>query len=95
MNPASEPFKHLRFDNSFTHALPADPESENFRRQVAGSCFSRVLPAKVAQPALVAHAREVAELLKISDEVCQSQEELPWASKLFSELHLTTVRIFG
>ena len=73
MNPASEPFKHLRFDNSFTHALPADPESENFRRQVAGSCFSRVLPAKVAQPALVAHAREVAELLNISDEVCQSQ----------------------
>jgi uncharacterized protein YdiU (UPF0061 family) len=73
MNPASEPFKHLRFDNSFTHALPADPESENFRRQVAGSCFSRVLPAKVAQPRLVAHAREVAELLNISDEVCQSQ----------------------
>ena len=73
MNPALEPFNHLRFDNSFTHALPADPESKNFRRQVAGSCFSRVLPAKVAQPALVAHAREVAELLNISDEVCRSQ----------------------
>lgn len=55
-----------KFDNRFTHELPADPESRNFRRQVRGACFSRVLPTPVAQPQLVAYSREVAELLDLN-----------------------------
>ena len=32
----------LTFDNSFTRELPADPETENYRRQVKQACYSRV-----------------------------------------------------
>jgi len=66
--------KSLRFDNRFTRELPADPITENYTRQVAGACFSRVEPTKVAQPKLVAYAKEVAELLDLSEPSCQSEE---------------------
>ncbi len=55
----------LRFVNRFTSELPGDPESHNSRRQVHQACWSRVSPTPVAAPRLVAHAREVAELLDI------------------------------
>ena len=64
----------IAFDNSFTRELPADPITQNQRRQVTGACFSRVLPTKVAQPQLVAYSREVAELLDLSTEYCESEE---------------------
>ena len=56
----------INFDNRFTRELPADPESENQRRQVMGSCFSRVQPTQVAQPSLVAYSKEMADELEIS-----------------------------
>ena len=53
----------LLFDNRFTRELPADPQAANFRHQVLGACYSRVVSTPVASPRLIACAREVAELL--------------------------------
>lgn len=63
----------MTFDNRFTRELPADPEIENYRRQVTKSCFSRVFPKKVSKPTLLAYSCEVAEELNLSKEVCESQ----------------------
>ena len=65
MNHIDYDFADLNFDNRFTRELPGDPQTENTRRQVTGACYSRVRPTSVSQPRLVAHAREVAELLDI------------------------------
>ena len=62
----------LKFDNRFSRELPADPETSNTRRQIRDACFSRVLPTKVAAPALVGFAREVAEALGLSEGDCTS-----------------------
>jgi serine/tyrosine/threonine adenylyltransferase len=64
----------LNFDNRFTRELPADPQADNFRRQVRGACYSRVAPTPVAAPRLIAYAREVAELLDMSRTACDSPE---------------------
>ncbi|MDD2725539.1 MAG: YdiU family protein [Methylovulum sp.] len=64
----------LNFDNSFIRELPADTEPQNFRRQVLGACYSKVLPTLVSQPTLVAYSREVAELLDLTDEACTGDE---------------------
>ena len=53
----------LTFDNHFTRSLPADPEAGSRRRQVQGAIFSRVLPTAVREPALLAAAEGVAELI--------------------------------
>ena len=57
----------LRFDNRFVNTLPADPETGPRVRQVAGALFSRIDPTPVAAPRLIAHSREVAALLDISE----------------------------
>ena len=62
----------LIFDNRFTRELPADPINENRPRQVMGACYSRVKPTRVSTPKLVAYSREVAELLDISEDTCDS-----------------------
>ncbi len=64
----------LNFDNRFTRELPADPQPDNFRRQVHGACYSRVSPTPVVAPRLIAYAREVAELLDMSVVACESPE---------------------
>ncbi len=64
----------LHFSNRFTQALPADPSSLNRPRQVTGACFSRVTPAHVSNPQLVAYAREVADLLDLSAEDVASDQ---------------------
>ncbi|PJA32905.1 MAG: hypothetical protein CO187_02840 [Zetaproteobacteria bacterium CG_4_9_14_3_um_filter_53_7] len=66
--------KELRFDNRFTRLLPADPEPDNARRQVFQACYSRVKPAQVSKPALIAYAPEVAKRLNFSDAFCQSDD---------------------
>jgi uncharacterized protein YdiU (UPF0061 family) len=63
----------LRFDNRFVRELPADPVTENRRRQVTGACYSRVEPTPVARPRMVAFAREVAALLDLAPETCESE----------------------
>lgn len=66
-------FANANFDNRYTRRLPADPEAQNYRRQVSRACYSRVLPAAIAQPKLVAYAREVAELLDLTSTDCETQ----------------------
>ncbi|OYV15955.1 MAG: hypothetical protein CG438_1769, partial [Methylococcaceae bacterium NSP1-1] len=64
----------LIFDNRFIRELPADAETINNRRQVIGACYSRVLPTPVASPQRVAYSREVAELLDLTTDVCESDD---------------------
>jgi serine/tyrosine/threonine adenylyltransferase len=56
----------LQFDNRFVNELPGDPEEGPRRRQVLGACWSRVLPTPVAEPQLLAHSPEVAELVGLT-----------------------------
>lgn len=63
----------LVFDNRFTRELPADPQTENGRRQVEGACYSRVQPKRFEDPKLVAYSREVAALLNLPQEFCESE----------------------
>ena len=63
MKCPSDLFSELNFDNQFTHSLPSDLEPRNFRRQVAGACYSRVHPTPVANPQVIAHSKEVCDLL--------------------------------
>jgi uncharacterized protein YdiU (UPF0061 family) len=65
--------EQLTFDNRFVRELPGDSEMTNYRRQVLGACYSRVLPTPVAKPQLVSYAKEVAALLDLSESVCQSE----------------------
>jgi serine/tyrosine/threonine adenylyltransferase len=57
----------LRFDNSFTRELPADPHTGSQRRQVHGALYSLVDPTPVAAPRLIAYSPEVAALVGISE----------------------------
>ncbi|RRJ84072.1 protein adenylyltransferase SelO [Aestuariirhabdus litorea] len=66
-------FQHWQFDNAFVEALPADPESANFRRQVPAACYSWVTPASVPSPTLIAYSPEVASLLDLDSADCESE----------------------
>jgi uncharacterized protein YdiU (UPF0061 family) len=76
--------KTLTFDNRFLRDLPADPITENTRRQVHQACYSYVQPTKVCSPSLLAFSKEAAELLGLSEQDCNSDEFL----KIFSGNHL-------
>jgi uncharacterized protein YdiU (UPF0061 family) len=64
----------LRFDNTFVRHLPADPDPANRRRQVHGALYSRVQPTPVAAPRVIAHSREMAHTLGISEAEIASPE---------------------
>jgi len=64
----------LKFDNRFIHELPADPETENYCRQVMRACYSLVKPAKVSEPQLIAYSKEVAEILNLTGKECESSD---------------------
>lgn len=64
---------NLVFDNRFIQELPADSETENYRRQVTGSCFSHVLPTQVKAPTLVAYSKEMAAQLELTAKDCESE----------------------
>ncbi len=68
----------LNINDSFTKSLPADPLSDNTRRQVKNACYSYVQPKKTAAPKLISVAKEVAQLLGISEE--------EWGSKAFLDI---------
>ncbi|MDE0895314.1 MAG: YdiU family protein [Planctomycetota bacterium] len=63
----------LVFENRFVQALPADPQKMNLTRPVHGACFSWVQPDPVRAPELIAHSKEVADMLGLGDETVQSQ----------------------
>ncbi|MEM9607214.1 MAG: YdiU family protein [Actinomycetota bacterium] len=58
-------FDDLDFTNTFTRTLTGDPSTEVRPRQVPGALWSPVAPTPVAGPTLVAHSREMAELLGV------------------------------
>ena len=64
----------LQFDNRFTRELPADPERENYRRQVTEACYSFVQPQQIPDPQLVACSQELVKTLGLSEQSCQSSE---------------------
>jgi uncharacterized protein YdiU (UPF0061 family) len=72
--PGTMQFPSLNFDNLFTRSLPADPEMDNFRRQVAGACYSRVLPTPVRAPERIAYSLAAAQLLDLDAADCESDE---------------------
>jgi uncharacterized protein YdiU (UPF0061 family) len=68
----TSPLSSLKFNNHFIADLPADPVTENIRRQVLKSCYSYIEPTKVSEPQLVAYSKEVAELLDLNEQDCKS-----------------------
>ncbi|MBD0402690.1 YdiU family protein [Flammeovirga sp. EKP202] len=64
---------HLNLKNTFTN-LPADPEKENYRRQVLKACYSYVTPKKTAKPSILHVSDEMLESLGISKAESQSDE---------------------
>lgn len=64
----------LQFDNRFVRELPADPSTENVRRQVENACYTFVNPTPVRQPTLVAYSSELASDLGMSPSDCETQD---------------------
>ncbi|XP_078091686.1 selenoprotein O1 isoform X1 [Mustelus asterias] len=60
--------RSLRFDNLALRSLPLDPSQESASRQVPAACFSRVRPAPVEQPRLVAYSLPALRLLGLEPE---------------------------
>ena len=71
-NTTTKNLTSLKFDNRFTRQLPADPESDNSRRQVMSSCYSYVTPTSVKAPQLIIYSKEVADKLDLSSLDCES-----------------------
>jgi len=60
------------FNNRFTTILPGDPEVKNSRRKV-NACYSYVEPTRVTAPHTIAYSQDVAKLLDLPLEFCESQ----------------------
>ncbi len=58
--------------NTFSEELPADPVSENTRRQVRNACFSYVTPRKTSDPKLLHVSEEMMKELGLSEQDVQS-----------------------
>ena len=64
---------NLNLKHTFTEELPADPVSENTRRQVKEACFSFVTPKQTKAPELIHVSKDMAEALGISETDLSSQ----------------------
>ena len=64
--PALRDLLDLKFENSFVHALPADPSQENIPRAVRNASYTRVAPTPVRASQILAWADAVAELLGVA-----------------------------
>ena len=53
----------LKFDNTFSQDLPADPSTENRPRQVHSACYSWVKPQSLNHPKYIACSHDAAELI--------------------------------
>lgn len=62
----------LNFVNRWVNTFTPDPVRENYRRQVQ-QLYSKVDPTSVRQPKTLAYAPEVADLLGLSADFCQSE----------------------
>ncbi len=75
-DPGINPLAVLHFQDRFTRELPADPETDNHRRQVHSACYSLVTPKTAANPALVAFSAEQAADIGLSPKDCESSQFL-------------------
>jgi serine/tyrosine/threonine adenylyltransferase len=66
----------MQFENRFLRELPGDASSARHSRQVHGAMWSRVETTPVSSPRLVAHSREVTDLLGLSESQLSSDEWL-------------------
>ena len=66
----------LNFDNRFSSQLPADSNSSSARRQVHKAAYSFIAPTPVSAPSLLSVAKEVAALIDLTEEDCQSADFL-------------------
>lgn len=66
----------LKFDNRFNTQLPADSDNSSARRQVHKAAYSFIAPTPVSGPILVSAAKEVAALIDLTEEDCQSADFL-------------------
>lgn len=64
----------LRFDNRFTRELPADAESVNRPRQIAGAAYTRVQPTAVHSPRTLAWSAEMLEMLGLDETDARSED---------------------
>ncbi len=64
----------FHFDNKFVRELPADPETDNHRRQVLEACYSFVTPRRFKAPRLVSYSPEMATELGLSEADCLSEQ---------------------
>lgn len=64
----------LHFNNRLVNELPADSETENYRRQVSGAIYSHVSPTTVKNPTLLAGAADVAALLDLPATIFEQTE---------------------
>ena len=74
----------LRFDNRFLRELPGDLIESNYCRQVEHACYSRVIPAKVTSPQIVAFSIDVAKMIGLDPEGCDTE----LFAQVFSGNHL-------
>jgi uncharacterized protein YdiU (UPF0061 family) len=63
---ADPAYGRAAFDASFVGALPADPVSDNIPRAVRGACYTRVAPAPVRAPELLAWSDAMGEALGLA-----------------------------
>ncbi|MFT6898567.1 MAG: hypothetical protein ACJA13_002991 [Paraglaciecola sp.] len=68
------------FNYQFLQALPADPITENFTRQVTNACYSQAMPVKTNNPSLVSVSRDLAKQFTFS----QSEQQSQWFVDLVS-----------
>lgn len=66
----------ITFLHKFTNNLPADAITENYTRQVPKAAYSFVTPRIPSNPKLIHVAKEVQNLLGLSDNFIQSEEFL-------------------
>ena len=62
----------LNIQDKFNKELPADPKTENSRRQVTEACFSFVAPKKTSQAQLMHYSPEMLKELGLSEEDAKS-----------------------
>ncbi len=65
-------FSQIKFDNRLLNNLPADPETDNFPRQVM-QAYSFVFPAQVSKPKLLASTEDLAHNLGFTETDLDSQ----------------------
>ncbi|MBF4983774.1 YdiU family protein, partial [Nonlabens mediterrranea] len=62
---------NIHIDNSFTDALPQDPITENYTRQVTGAAYSLAQPVEFKKSQVI-HVSKLARELGFTDEEVQS-----------------------